>query len=242
MHKKVLKILGTVFFSIGILMGVIAIILYATLGQNYRRIAGDSVRVTATIVDITWRPGGNGNARRVYVEYEADGLAISAPLGWSSSNMFIGQPIDILVSRQNPHEFVSTFAFYLIPVWILLGMGLIFGSIGTGFLIYERRKKRKFEWLLEYGTPVWANVLGTEEDWRIQINGQPAIVLVASYGHVQFISGPLDNNELINIGEHVKVLIHPEDANRYVFDFNNDSYRMPDQPPAPLTEDTGVTN
>jgi len=241
MHKRVLSILGTVFLSVGLLMGVIALILYATIGSNYRRIAGDSVRVTATIVDITVRPGADGNVHRVYVEYESGGIIVHAPLNWSSSSMFVGQPVNLLVSRQNPHEFVSTFAFYWIPVGIMLGLMVIFGGIGTGFLIGDKSRRRKFRYLLEYGTPVWANVLGTQDDWRIQVNGRPATVLIASYGQMQFRSQPLDNNDLMNIGEHVKVLIHPENANKYVFDFHNESYLIPQHPPAPL-EDTSNTN
>jgi len=241
MHKKAFKIVGVVFFSVGLFLGLIAIILYATLGQSHRRIANDSDLVTAIIVEIDVRRGADGDIRRVYVEYEAGGMIITAPLRWSSTSMFVGQPVDILVSRQNPHEFVSKFAFYLIPVWILLGLGVIFGGIGAGFLVYQRRKRRKFLWLLEYGTPIWANVLGTDDNWNIQVNGQPATVLIAAYGKMQFVSGPLDNNDLMNIGEHVKVLLHPEDANIYVFDFKNESYRMPDKPPAPPADDSNET-
>ncbi|MCL2377707.1 MAG: DUF3592 domain-containing protein [Defluviitaleaceae bacterium] len=234
MHKKAIKIIGIVFLSVGLLMGIIAFILFATIGHNHRRVAGDSYRVTATIVELNIGPGIDGSIGRVYVEYEAGGVTITAPLRWSSTNMFVGQHVDILVSRQNPHEFVNTWPFYWIPVGILLGMAIIFGGLGIGFLIYERRKGRKFQWLLEYGIPVWANVLGTEENWRIQINGRPATVLTASYGNMQFTSGPVDNNDLMTIGEHVKVLLDPDDATKYVFDFHNDSYLMPDKPPTPL--------
>jgi len=239
MHKKVFKIIGIIFFCIGLLLGTIALILYATLGHNHRRIARDSDRVTAIITSITTQPsvdadGHRSYNRRVYVEYEAGGVVINAPLRWTNTGMFVGQPIDILVNRQNPHEFVMTWAAYWIPVGILLGLGVIFGSIGTGFLIANRRKQRKFRWLLEYGTPIWANVLGTEENWNIRINGQPATVLVAAHGHMQFVSGPLDNNDLMTIGEHVKVLLHPDNANKYVFDIHNESFLTPHQPPAPL--------
>ncbi|MCL2404093.1 MAG: DUF3592 domain-containing protein [Defluviitaleaceae bacterium] len=238
MHKKVLHILGVVFFSVGLLLAVIAIILYATIGRNYRDIARDSIRTTATIVDI--RHGVGGDSLRVYVEYEACGMIVTAPLRWSSTNMFVGQRLEILVSSQNPHEFVNTWPFYWIPVGILLGLAVIFGSLGAGFLIYDKRKQHKFQWLLEYGDPIWANVLGTEHNWRIQINGQPATVLVAAHGHMQFVSGPLDNNDLLNIGDHVKILLHPEDANTYVFDIHNESFRIPSQPPAPLEEAPNV--
>ena len=239
MHKKVLSILGTIFLSIGVLLGVIAIILYATIGHNHRRIARDSVRVTATIAQIDWGRGINvdGQMANVLINYEVDGVQVRmAPLRWTNSGMHVGQPVDILVSRQNPHVFVNTWGMYLIPVVVLSGLAVIFGGIGMGFLVYQRRKRRQFEWLLEYGTPVWANVLGIDENWSIQINGRPAMVLVAAYDNMRFVSGPLDNNDLMNIGEHIKILLDHEDANKYAFDFNNESRRMPDRPPAPLPE------
>ena len=128
--------------------------------------------------------------------------------------------------RQNTQASV-----YWIPVGILLGMAVIFGSLGAGFLIHERRKRRKFQYLLEYGVPIWANVLGTEDNWRIQVNNQPATVLVAMHGHMRFTSGPLDNNDLMHIGEHVKILLDPDNADRYVFDLHNESHLMPQNPP-----------
>jgi len=156
--------------------------------------------------------------------------------------MFVGQSIDILVNRQNPHSFRSTWPFYWIPVGILLGLGLIFGSVGAGLLIFKRRKQRNRIWLLDFGTPIWANVIGTQQDWRIQVNGQPATVLVATHGHMEFISGPLDNNDLMNIGEHVKILLDPENANKYVFDIHNESFLVPTHPPAPLAEASNATS
>jgi len=227
MHKKVFKILAVVFISVALLMGVIAFILNATLGNNHRRIARDSYQVTAMIVDIT----SIGNSPRVYLQYEVGGREITAYQNWSSSSMFVGQPMDILVSRQNPHEFVNAFPYYRIPVWILAGLTAIFGIIGAVFFIVDKRKIRKQEQLFEYGDAIWAKVEGTESNWAIQVNGRPATVLVATHGHMRFTSDPLDNNDLMAVGEHVKVIIDPENANRYVFDIHNASFIMPKEQP-----------
>jgi len=237
MHKKVIYILGCVFLGVGILLGIIGGIVDFAVNSNRRRIMADYIPVTATISEITRNRDWDGNARNsVYIEYEIDGVIMVAPLRFWSSNMFVGQPINIFVSRQNPHDFATTGMFHRIPLLVLLGLMVIFGGIGSGFLIYEKHKKRKFQWLLHYGTPVWANVLGTDENWNIQVNGRPATVLVAMYGNMRFVSGPLDNNDLANIGEHVKVLLDPSNYNKYMFDFKNECYREPLESPAPLTE------
>ena len=57
---------------------------------------------------------------------------------------------------------------------------------------------------------------------------------MASYNNMRFVSGPVDNNDLAQIGEHVKVLIDPDDNNKYTFDFMNESHQMPFEPPAPI--------
>ena len=167
MHKKVGLILGIVFLSVGIFLGIVGLIVHVAVNNS-------------------------------------------------------------------PHRFVTTGILHLLPLMILSGLMVIFIGLGAGFLIYEKYKKRKFEWLLHYGTPVWANVLGTDENWSIQINGRPAMVLVAMYGNMRFVSGPLDNNDLANIGEHVKVLLDPGNYNKYMFDFKNECYREPLEPPVPL--------
>ena len=131
--------------------------------------------------------------------------------------------------------------FAIIPraaAWIflvvMLPIVLTFGILGACFLLYHSRKMKRHQWLLEYGTAVWANVLGVEENWSIIVNGRPAKVLVASYNNMRFVSGPVDNNDLAQVGEHVKVLIDPDDNNKYTFDFMNESHRMPFEQPAPL--------
>ena len=235
MHKKIWLLLGSIFLGIGIFIGVIAIIVSAAISSQRNRVMRDAIPVTAVIVDI--RPWHDDS--RVYIEYEVDGEVFTAQLNWSSSRMYVGQSIEIYVSRHNPRQFVSTGMMPWLPVMIISIFPIVFGGIGAGFLIHHARNKKRHRWLLEFGTPVWANVLGLDDNWSIRVNGRPATVLVASYGNMRFVSGPLDNNDLMHmrhVGEHVKVLIHPDNSNRYTFDFKNESYLTPFEPPKPLQE------
>jgi len=167
MFKKIWLLLGSIFFSVGVLLGVIAAGIFAFIASRHDQLANTEVT------------------------------------DW-------------------------------IPVIVLLPLALTFGSLGAIFLLYHAHKKRRHRWLLDFGTPVWANVLGFEDNWNIQVNGRPATVLVASYGNMQFVSGPLDNNDRMHIGEHVKVLLHPDNNNKYTFDFMNESNLIPFEPPQPL--------
>ena len=236
MHKKVLHILGVVFLSVGILLGVIGVGIYVGVGGHRRRVIADSDPVTATIVDISTRIHGSGAGTRndtAIIEYHVDGRAIQSRLNHWHSGMRVGQSVQIYVNRQDPYSFVLARGLYWIPVLVLGILAVVFGSIGAGFLLAQRHKRRRAQWLFEYGTPVWAVVQGTEANWRIQINGRPATVLVATYKNMRFVSSALDNNDLVNIGTHVKVLLHPHDNNKYAFDFNGESYLEPTEPPTP---------
>jgi len=233
MFKKIWLLLGSIFFGVGLLLGVVAAGIFLFTATNRNRIMNDSAPVTAVIVDITRSTTRDGDMRNTaYIEYEFDDEIYFAPLRWWSSGMRVGQPIEIYVNRQDPYQFITDGIIAWLPVIILSPMALLFGGLGAGFLIYHACKKKRHRWLLDFGTPVWANVEGFEENWRIQVNGRPATVLVASYNNMRFVSSPLDNNDRAHIGEHVKVLIHPEDNNKYTFDFANESYLMPSEPPA----------
>ena len=237
MHKKVFLILGIVFLGVGLLLGTIGATIWGIGGTNRRRIMADAIPVAATIVEITPQRAIDGDMnRRVYIDYEADGTMMRGRLRWWNTNMYVGQRVNIYVSRQNPHDFVSAGILHMLPVFILGGIGAIFGILGAIFLFVHKLKRRRHRWLLDFGMPVWANVLGTQDNWNIQINGRPATSLVAAYKNMEFVSGPIDNNELASIGEHVKVLMDADNYNRYTFDFRNESYLEPLEPPAALAK------
>ena len=220
-------ILGTIFLGVGIFLFLIGLVVDFGVNANRRRIMQDAIPVTAVIIEIEPRL----DSGRAIIEYEVNGIVVRAPLSYWSSAMFVGQHRNIYVERQNPHNFVSTGILHRLPLIILGSLGFIFATIGAVFLLVERNRRRKFEWLLHYGTPVWAEVLGTDSNWSIVINGRPATVLVAEYNNMRFVSHAIDNNDLQHIGDHVKVLYDPNNANKYVFDFKNESFLQPMEQP-----------
>ena len=230
MHKHIFRLLGIIFLCIGLFIASIGVIVFAFIGTRSNRIRTDRDPVTAVIVDITRHHTGSGNINnRVYIEYEVSGITITAPLRWWSSSMFVGQPVQIFVSQDNPRDFVSDSP---VGTWVALPIflpGFIFIVLGASFLMYESRRKKRRQWLLEYGTPVWADVQGTEDNWSVHINGRPATVLVATRGHKRFVSGPLNNNDLSHVGERVKIMLDPDNYDRYEFDIYNESSRQPDE-------------
>ena len=238
MHKKVTSIIGKIFLCVGVLLIAIG----GGIGVHRSNTIANSTLVTARIIDISVGPGTNNMSlnhfedgdlpqrqqhHRVAIEYEAHGITIQSFINWYSSNMRVGQSIDILVDNQDPYRVFSAGIIGWIPVIILAGLGILFGGLGAVFLIWEKRKRNLHEWLLRYGTPIWADVQGTEPNWSIQVNGRPATVLVATHNNMRFVSDPLNNNDLMALGEQVKVFIDPSNADKYTFDLKEESHRLP---------------
>jgi len=144
------------------------------------------------------------------------GLGLTIGLGFLAAELFNSPGNDF-------------YQFHL--VLIFPGIGVIFLVLGLVFLLVAMHKRKARNWLMDNGRPVWAVVQGTEANWNIQINGRPATVLVATYKSMRFVSGAVSNRELQQIGEHVKVLIHPDNPDRYVFDFVDESPLRPAEPP-----------
>ena len=227
MHKRVLPLIGTIFLILGLVSGLVA----AGFAVRRHRVASNSVPVVATIVDITnFRDNIDGDTSRVYIEYLAEGQLINTRLGWSSSNMRVGGNVRLLVDRNDPTRFVSAGFVGWLGVFIPGVLAAVWLLVAAILLLVHRGIGARRRWLFDFGIPVWATVLGYDENWRVVVNGRPAEVIVAEYENMRFTSGPLDNNDLMRIGTHVKVLFDPNDANRYAFDIHNESYLMPAEP------------
>jgi hypothetical protein len=158
-------------------------------------------------------------------------IRVFAILGWVffAVGLIITIGLGILASYLFNTPGNDFYQFHL--VLIFPGIGMIFLILGVVFLLAAKRKRKLRQWLLENGTPVWAKVQGTEANWSVQINARPATVLVATHKNMRFISDPVSNRELAHVGEHVKVLIHPDNFDKYVFDFANESPLRPSEPP-----------
>ena len=150
------------------------------------------------------------------------GLAVTVGLGLLASYLFNSPGNDF-------------YQFHL--VLIFPGIGMIFLVLGIIFLMVAMRKRRLRNWLFENGKPVWARVQGIES--QTNAGGgygefiMHSTVLVATYENMRFVSDQVrhPNRLMSQLGEHVKVLIHPDNPDRYIFDFANESPLRPAEQP-----------
>ena len=223
MHKKISSHFGILFLCVGIIFMIIGIGVFVSETNRRDNIMQDAIPVTAEIVRIWLGRGGNSNSR-AYIEYEVDGRVITATLNWFNSGMYVGMPVQLYVNRLNHREFIAADSRVDFGIIIIFGvLGLVLGGFGAKFMLDATRKRKRHMWLFEHGTPAWATVLGTEDDWSITVNNKPATVLIATYDDMRYKSEPLDDDDLANIKvkEYVKIFLHPEDNSNYVFDFNS---------------------
>ena len=227
MHKNLKLLVGAIFFSVGLIFGIISLVF---VGDVVIALSGTE-DVTATIVEIThW-----GDRPSVFVEYEVGGVTVRNALDWYRRDMQVGQSVRLTVSSRDPSRFIDSGDEWFI--FLIFGIiSIVFMVLGAGFLLSDMRSRAMGRWLLQHGTPVWAYVHGVGANDSLMVNGRPATVIYATYRNMQFISGPLNNSDLINLGEYVKVLFHPNNPDRYTFDLHNKSHLTPLEAPAPYDE------
>jgi len=218
--------LHVVFIFVGIILGLIAIGMAVSTGIHRQNVMQDAVPVTARIVSIN-------SSGRPTIMYEVNGEEITTVLRWSSSNMYVGMPMQLYVNLQNHDEFIHVGLADWFTSLIFGGLSLIVCGAGTVSLIKARRKKKLDTWLLEYGIPAWATVVGLEivKDPDFDYESSPDKILVAVYNGKRLKSETLENPDYLKVGKHVKVLFHPENNDIYTLDLFNKSSLEPSQPP-----------
>ena len=108
----------------------------------------DSRVTDAVIVSIRSSYDGvdDSTSHKVVVEYIVDGEIYRSSLGYYSSTMRRGQSVKVYYDPSDPSHTMdnATFACAMMLIFIL-----IFGGVGTGFLIYEFRQKKIVTALIE---------------------------------------------------------------------------------------------
>ena len=237
MYKK--EIAAIIFFYFGILVGGLCVLLSISHG----RAVLTAYNVTATVIDIrtyqmwdvmvvdgivlheTRRAAGLREV--VYVIYEINDSQIISALSRPPEGVRVGQHIEVLISNRGSHEIIAAGIAGWRPYIFMAMFAITLLYARKRLLADEKRRLKLHKWLLDHGTPIWANVKCVEEDNRMQVNNAPAIVVVANTKDEIFISQPVNNIDLSHLGAQVKILIHPNNTRKYTFDFFNESVYEP---------------
>ena len=210
-HKNVKKVVGRVFTLIGIVLVLVGVIGFAALSAIHNNFVANADRINAEIIDIV----RVGEGYSVRVAYIVDGNELQTYLNFWHSGMRVGQFVELYVDRDNPASVRSTSNMLNFLILIPAGLGIIFGGIGMYILVLERRRIFLNNWLISYGKPVWANIIGVDICHSIMINNVPARKVIAEYNLMQFQSEPVTNRDLSTLGSTVRVYLHPDNPDIY---------------------------
>ena len=101
-----------------------------------------------------------------HVRYHVAGKEYEATLSTASGDMRQGMVIDVLYARDNPENvrLAGSDGFFS---GVLLFMGLVFGGMGTLFLVVKKRHENRIDKLVAAGYHVQAEVTNTLIKWLI---------------------------------------------------------------------------
>lgn len=213
-------IIGVIFFLFGAAFLIVPIVSVV----SWEDFKNDAVPVSATISDIrthTSRSSSSGKRRTyhdVYVEYEYEGESYYEELDHYNSGMREGDVLDILIDPDDPSKNRSE--PYLFS-GIMAIVGLIFGGIGAGFLIYELKRSGYINRLIAEDKFIYA-LYSHEETANVTVNNVRYNCSVFVYDDgsgrkTMFKSEPHHPSSCPYIqGDHMKVYVDMENyPNKY---------------------------
>ena len=161
MDKKIKSKIGWALIAFSIVTTLVIVFTFLHDRAVRDRVLADPLEVTAVIVDIviTYRqpnvmdfelPDEHRNqqqyTRRAYIEYEVDGQTFRARLGWWSNSFRVGHPVDIIVNRANPREFINARQgpeWIGIVVMVIVWVFISGGSAIAGIVLIQIAKRNE---------------------------------------------------------------------------------------------------
>ena len=134
MRVQPLRIVGLVFLIVGLVFLLTGAFIYD------RQKAGAEAMREGTGVIVGFTQHGNP-----YIVYEKDGQTYKAQLGFSSSDMEVGDELPILFDPMIPeHVQIGGWGALFLPL-LFMGLGAVFALMGVALLLLQRRLLQESE-------------------------------------------------------------------------------------------------
>lgn len=214
--NKILKIIGTIFTIIGLLLIIFGLYFY----NKDNLFKNSSIKTEGVVSKKT--------DSDIFVEFYVQGKKYSGSINYYSSNIYEGDRIKIYYDPSNPNIFQGEGSYLYVLIFGIIGSTfLLIGGIVIIFLIY---KKRKIKRIIGYNYRISATIIGVTTKYSVRINGKNPYILEANY--MSLTDGKLYNFESeflfrditpilekFNISE-IPVYINPNNYNEYVMDIS----------------------
>lgn len=174
--KKGLKIFGSIFALIGVLL-ICGGIYMSISNSNFKKNAVET-KAKITRIDTSRDSDGDTN-HSVSVEFTVDGKHYEGSLNYYTSSMYIGKEETIYYDPNNPNHFKGAGGEF--AVYILFAIGAVFFLIGSVVLIVQIKNGKKQKQVLSYNYIIQANIIGFAIDTTMRVNGRNPYKLEATY-------------------------------------------------------------
>lgn len=227
---KVFRILGIVFFSIGIVLLAVAFLIYNGTA-SFRR---EALSAPGTVIDLTLErsstsSGSSSSSYYPIVEFRTEGgetIRFRGSTGSNPPSFRKGQQVTIRYRPGEPYTAkIDTFGQMWLGVIITGSIGVPFFILGFIFLLIPARRKRLDAWLRENGRIISAEIDRVDFNRAVRVNGRNPYAIYAQWhdsasGRIcVFRSKDIwYNPEKYIHTKTVHVRIHPDNPKKYVMD------------------------
>lgn len=169
-------LVGIIFFIVGIIF--FGILLFFNHRDN--EFMKHSVKVVGVIENINYDYGIDDDTIDVYVSYkDLDGVNHKGRSNYSSSNMNIGDKIDVYYDINNPSSFiVKKDAIF---DYIFFGISGLFIVLGGILIVVPIIKKNQGSNLIKNGIKLTATITSVTMNNNYQVNGKSPYIINASF-------------------------------------------------------------
>lgn len=171
--KKRNNLFIALFFGGFSLFGLIFIVASFVFKAHDNEFFDTAVPTTGVIEDVN---SSSDNSSYTIVRFNANGKPYRATLGYYSSSMHIGDPIEIYYQPLNPLNIKSKEASS-IGFWIFFALGSIFFLVGFVYLIIRMCRKSSSSRLIRDGIIIKADVKCLSENDSLSFNGSHPLVV-----------------------------------------------------------------
>ncbi|MEO8064893.1 MAG: DUF3592 domain-containing protein [Pseudomonadota bacterium] len=211
-------------------LGLLLLTFGVSLVVGALRFQARAAHATGTVVELQTSRANSGKTMYApVVRYTPQGHGEITFVSGGSSNppeFDPGERVDVLYVPGNPQKAqIGGFSSMWLGPVVVSGMGLMFTSIGLGFILYRRMSEKKKSYLLAYGTAVETEFQAVERNQSLIVNGRSPWRIVSQWrspatGNVHVFNSEnlwFDPTNYVSPGK-ITVLLDPKNERRYYMD------------------------
>ena len=224
MRLNLSKVFALIFLGLGLFSMIMGASVSAYSIIKFNKLKENGIKTSGVITDIVTSHSDDETYHTVFVTFMTrDGKEITEELGFYSSNMYIGKPVELYYDPANPSKIAvdnifSRFGFLLIAG----GIGLVFFIIGFVFTkkLYAFEKRKTM--LISAGYSVMAEVTDISVNYKVRFNNRYPYIIHCRYSEdgreYLFESHNIWSDPSSLINSKIKVWLDRDDYSIYYVD------------------------